>query len=233
MRSLRVLIGYESSGITRTAFRRLGHDAVSCDLLATELPGPHYQGNVWDIIRDRWDLGIFHPTCTFMCNSSSKHLYIGKKKSGGIDPQRWRDMEKSAEEFRELDCDLDYPRAIENPIMLPYPKEIIGRGQDQIVQPYNFGHREMKATCYWLRGLKPLVHTTPDLRPPDDPEERKEWQKVHRATPSANRWRDRSRTYEGIAEAMARQWGGWATGLNAALIRAEQAITEVTSEIQR
>lgn len=233
MRSLNVLIGMESSGVIRSAFRRLGHNAVSCDFLPSELPGPHYQGDVWDIAFDDWDLGIFHPTCTFMCNSSNKHLYIGKKKENGREPERWKKMEISAEEFRRLDQDLDYPRAIENPIMHSHAREIIGRGQDQLFQLYHFGHREMKGTCLWLRKLKPLTHTTPWLKPPSDPEERKKWQKVHRASPGPERWKDRSRTRQGPADAMAAQWGGWATGIQAALVRADQAMIDLTEVISR
>lgn len=239
MRSLNVLIGMESSGVVRSAFRRLGHNAVSCDFLATELPGPHYQGNVWDIIHsapafgvERWDLGIFHPTCTNMCNSGSKHLYIGKKKENGPDEERWNAMRRDAEHFRRLDQEPDYPHAIENPIMLPYAKEIIGRGQDQLFQLYHFGHKEMKANCLWLTDLPPLIKTTPDWKPPADPIERRKWAVVHRASPGPDRWKDRSRTRQGPADAMAAQWGGWATGFRAALIRADQAmidLMEVTS----
>lgn len=232
MRSLNVLIGMESSGVIRSAFRRLGHNAVSCDFLPSELPGPHLQCDVWDVIHDPWDLGIFHPTCTNMCNSSSKHLYIGKKKENGREENRWGGMEADAEHFRRLDQEPQYPHAIENPIMLPYAKEIIGRGQDQLFQLYHFGHKEMKANCLWLTKLPKLVATTPDWRPPKDPIERRKWAKVHRASPGPDRWKDRSRTRQGPADAMALQWGGWATGLQAALIRADQAIIdlmEVTS----
>jgi hypothetical protein len=233
MRSLNVLIGMESSGVIRSAFRRLGHNAVSCDFLASELPGPHLQCDVFDVAFDRrWDLGIFHPDCTNMCNSSSKHLYIGKKKINGRYEPRWRKLERDAKQFRRLDQEIPYPHAIENPIMLPYAKEIIGRGQDQLFQLYHFGHKEMKGNCLWLTKLPKLVFTTPDWKPPKDPEERKKWATIHRASPGPDRWKDRSRTRQGPADAMAMQWGGWATGIEASLIRADQAIIdlmEVTS----
>ncbi len=229
MRSLKIIVGFESSGVVRTALRRLGHDAVSVDFLPTELPGPHIQDDVYNHVRGDWDLGIFFPTCTFMCNSGLKHLYKGMKKENGICPERWEKMEKSAREFRFLDEELDYPHAIENPVMMGEAKSIIGRAQDQIIHPYNFGHRQMKSTCLWLTDLEPLEHTTPWLKPPTDREEKKRWEDNWRASQRADRWRDRSRTFEGIADAMALQWAEWATGLQASIIRADQAMLEVTS----
>jgi len=232
VRSLKILVGFESSGVVRSALRRLGHDAISCDFLASELPGPHIQDDVFNHVRGDWDMGIFFPTCTYMCNSSQKHLYIGKKKNEAGDnfcPDRWAKMEKSAREFRFLDEELDYPRAIENPVMHGHAKSIVGRKQDQIIHPYNFGHRQMKSTCLWLTDLPPLQHTTPWLKPPTDPEEKKAWEAIWRASEGEDRWRDRSRTFEGVADAMALQWAGWATGLQAAMIRADQALLEVTS----
>lgn len=232
MRSLKIIVGFESSGVVRTALRRLGHDAISVDFLPTELPGPHIQDDVYNHVRGDWDMGIFFPTCTFMCNSSQKHLYEGMKANEAKDnfcPERWAKMEKSALEFRFLDEELDYPRAIENPIMHGHAKSIIGRKQDQVIHPYNFGHRQMKSTCLWLTDLEPLEHTTPWLKPPTDKEEKKKWEDNWRASQRADRWRDRSRTFEGIGDAMAMQWAGWATGLQAAMIRADQAMLEVTS----
>ena len=231
-RSLKILVGFECSGAVRTALRRLGHNAISCDFHATELPGPHIQDDVFNHVNGDWDMGIFFPTCTFMCNSSQKHLYTGMKKNEAGDnlcPERWAKMEKSATEFRYLDEELEYPRAIENPVMHGHAKSIIGRAQDQIIQPYNFGDRSTKGTCLWLTDLEPLYHTTPWLKPPTDREERKAWEGVWRASQNADRAKDRSRTFQGIADAMAEQWAGWAHGLDAALIRADQAMLEVTS----
>jgi hypothetical protein len=146
VRSLKIIVGFESSGVVRTALRRLGHDAVSVDFLPSELPGPHIQDDVHNHAGGDWDMGIFFPTCTFMCNSSQKHLYVGGHSDNGICPKRWKNMLKSAQEFRHLDENLDYPHAIENPIMHGHAKSIIGRKQDQVIHPYNFGHRQMKST---------------------------------------------------------------------------------------
>jgi len=235
VRSLRIIVGFESSGAVRTALRRLGHDAISCDFFPSELPGPHIQDDVYNHVNGDWDMGIFFPTCTFMCNSSQKHLYIGQKKDETGEnycPERWAKMEKSATEFRYLDEELEYPRAIENPIMHGHAKSIIGRAQTQVIHPYNFGHRQTKSTCLWLTDLEPLEHTTPWLKPPTDPEEKKKWEDIWRAPEGPDRWRERSRTFEGIAEAMALQWAGRATGRQAAMIRADQAMMEVTSAMR-
>lgn len=194
----------------RDAFRRLGHNAISADFHPSDAPGPHYQGNFWDIAHDDWDIGIFHPTCTWMCNSGVRHLHT--------EEGRWEKMVASAEEFRRIDA-LPYATAIENPIMHGHAQEIIGRGPDQIVQPWWFGHPETKATCWWLKGLWKLLPTD-DLGPPPAHEKEK-WAVVHRMPPSALRWKKRSETKQGMAEACARQWGGWASGLDAALIRAD------------
>lgn len=208
-RPLKILIGGETSGRMRDAFRRLGHDAISCDLLPSDAPGPHYQGNYWDIAHGDWDMGIFHPTCTYMCNSGVRHLYT--------EPGRWEKMVRSAEDFRLLD-ELPYPTAIENPIMHGYAQEIVGRGPDQIVQPWWFGHPETKATGWWLRGLWKLLPTR-DLGPPP-PRLRETWAVVHRMPPSYDRWKKRSETKQGMADACAEQWGGRASGVHAAMIRA-------------
>lgn len=181
-------------------------------------------------------MGIFFPTCTYMCNSSQKHLYTGMKANEAKDnfcKVRWDKMARSAHEFRKLDEELEYPHAIENPIMHGHAKSIIGRKQDQVIHPYNFGHRQMKSTCLWLTDLEPLEHTTPWLKPPTDFHEKKKWEDNWRASQTADRWKDRSRTFEGIGDAMALQWAGWATGVEAAMIRAGQAMLEVTSVYQR
>lgn len=195
---MKVLIACEYSGIVRDAFIKRGHNAISCDLLDTETPGPHYKGNVFDIIDTSFDLMIAHPPCTYMCNSGAKHLYLGGRKENGIDPVRWENLRKAAEFFKAL---LDYPInkiAIENPIMLSYAKDIIGKTQSQIIQPWQFGHGETKATCLWLKNL-------PKLLPTNIVEGRDN--RVHKMSPSKSRGKERSKTYIGIAEAMADQWG--------------------------
>jgi hypothetical protein len=194
------LVACEYSGTVRDAFLARGHDAVSCDLLPTDVPGPHYEGSVLDILGDDWDLMIAHPPCTFMANSSSKHLYIGMNKANGINPQRWRDMEDGAAFFKVLWNADHIPRiAVENPIMLGYAKALIGCGkQTQTIQPWQHGHGETKATCLWLKNLPKLV-------PSNVVEGRV--QRIHLMAPGPNRWKERSTTYPGIARAFAEQWG--------------------------
>lgn len=193
---MRVLVGCEYSGVVRDAFIARGHEAMSCDLLPTDRPGPHYAGDVFDVIGDGWDLGIFHPPCTFMANSGSRWLY---NSDGTKDEARWDEMEEAANFFKNL-LNADIPRvAVENPIMLGYAKDIIGVKQSQVVQPWMFGHGETKATCLWLRNL-------PELVPTDVVGGREA--RIHRLPPSEDRWKLRSTTFTGIAEAMAEQWGG-------------------------
>jgi hypothetical protein len=195
----RVLVACEFSGTVRDAFAARGFNAWSCDLLPTERPGQHFCDDVLHLLaRDPWwDLVIAHPPCTYLANSGAKHLYRGMKKANGPDPARWENMRQSAEFFKTF-LALPCPIAIENPIMLGHAREIIGRGPDQIIQPWQFGHGETKATCLWLQGLPPLV--------PTDVVEGRE-QRVFRMPPSADRWKERSRTFAGIAAAMAEQWG--------------------------
>lgn len=196
---MRVLIACEESGIVRDAFIALGHDAMSCDLEPTDRPGPHYEGDIFDVLYNDWDLMVAHPPCTFLANSSSSRLYLGAKKGNGPDPERWASMREGAEFFKRL-YDAPIPRiAVENPIMLGYAKEIIGAGQTQIIQPWQFGHGETKATALWLRNLPPLTPTNiVEGRNP----------RIYSMGPSPDRQKMRSRTLPGIAAAMAAQWGG-------------------------
>ncbi len=203
---MRILVACEFSGIVRDAFIRRGHDAVSCDLEPTERPGPHYQGDVMEVLYDWWDMVIAHPECRYLANSASKHLYIGAKKENGINPVRWANMIEATTFFnRLLGCGI--PRiAVENPVIHCHAKKIVGQ-QTQTFQPWHHGHKEKKRTCLWLRGLEPLEPSNIVGPPPKDPEEKKKWEVVHRMPPGPNRSKDRSRTYPGIAEAMAEQWG--------------------------
>jgi hypothetical protein len=192
---LRVLVACEFSGVVRDAFMARGHYAMSCDLLPSEAPGHHYQGDVLDVLGDGWDLMIAHPPCTRLTNSGVRWL---------AERNLWDDMEAGARFFRAL-LDAPIPRvAVENPIPHRYALAIIGRKYDQIVQPYQHGHPESKATCLWLRGLPPLVpsHVVPL------PASKREAQRLHWLPPSPDRWKLRSMTYTGIAAAMADQWGG-------------------------
>lgn len=183
---MKVLVACEYSGIVRDAFARRGHTAWSCDLLPTERPGLHYQGDVRDILDLGWDLLVAHPPCTHLAVSGARHL-ARKRALGLVD---------EALDFVRLLMDAPVPKiAIENPISI-ISSEI--RKPDFIVQPWMFGHGECKATCFWTKNLPPLKPT--NIVSGRD-------QRVHRMPPGPNRWRERSRTFTGVAEAMANQWG--------------------------
>lgn len=197
---MNVLVACEYSGRVRDAFIRKGHNAISCDILPTDVSGPHYQGDVLDILNDGWDLMIGHPPCTYLCNSGVSHLHK--------DESRWARLDEGAEFFKLL-WESDIPRiAIENPIMHKYAKERIGCGkQTQIVQPWQYGHPEQKATCLWLKGLPELVESNNVYREMLKLPKRQR-QRLHMMGPSnPDRWKLRSETFLGIAEAMAEQWG--------------------------
>lgn len=190
---MRILVACEYSGRVRNAFAKLGHDAWSCDLLESEMSGNHYQGNVFDIINDGWDMMVAHPPCTYLCNSGVR--WLGKPDNRDL--TRWKLMEEAALFFKTLVNSNIEKIAVENPIIHGHAKSIIGRGQDQLIQPWQFGHGEIKATCLWLKNLPHLKPTNiVDGRAP----------RVHRLPPSKDRWKERSRTYLGIASAMAEQW---------------------------
>lgn len=183
---MRVLVGCEFSGTVRDAFLRLGHDAWSCDFLPCESGGPHIQGDVRDVLADNWQLAIFHPPCTDLAVSGARH-FAAKRADG---------RQAAAIDFFMLFAnETRIPRVcIENPVCI---MSTVWRKPDQIVQPWQFGHGETKATCLWLRGL-------PNLQPTNVVDGRQA--RVHRMPPSPTRWKERSRTYLGIAEAMAEQW---------------------------
>jgi len=181
---MKVLIACEYSGKVRDAFLRAGHDALSCDLLPTDAPGPHYQGNVLDILNDGWDLMIAHPPCTHLAVSGARWFKDKQAEQAG------------ALAFVRLLLDAPIERiALENPISIISSRI---RKPDQIIQPWQFGHGETKATCLWLKGL-------PKLQPTNIVAGREA--RIHKLPPSADRWKIRSETYQGIAEAMASQWG--------------------------
>jgi hypothetical protein len=181
---MRVLVACEFSGIVRDAFIAAGHDAMSCDLLPTERPGPHYRGDVRDVLTDGWTTLIGFPPCTFLAVSGARWF---KDR-----PQQ----QAEALAFVRLLMDAPIPCiAIENPVSVISSRI---RKPDQIIQPWQYGHPETKATCIWLKGL-------PLLTPTDIVEGREA--RVHRMAPSPDRWRERSRTLPGIAAAMAAQWG--------------------------
>lgn len=198
---MKVLIACEYSGVVREAFAKLGHDAMSCDLLPTEQPGNHYQGDVRDVLYENWDLLIAHPECTYLTNAGVCHLHT--------DPSRWLKLFDAAEFFKLFLNAKHIPkRAIENPIMHKYAKTLIGGiQQTQIVQPWMFGHTEQKATCLWLHGLD-LLESTHNVKEEMLLLPKNERERLHYLPPSPDRWKERSRTYQGIGDAMASQWGG-------------------------
>ena len=196
---MRVLISCEYSGTVRDAFIALGHDAMSCDLLPTDRDGPHYQGDVFDVIGDGWDLMIAHPPCTYLCSSG---LHWNKRY-----PERAQKTQDALAFVQRL-MDAPIPRiAVENPIGR------IGtaiRKADQVIHPYQFGHDASKQTALWLKGL-PLLQPT-QLVAPRLVAGNARWANQtdsgqNRLSPSPDRWKLRSTTYQGIADAMANQWG--------------------------
>jgi hypothetical protein len=219
-KKLRVLVGCEYSGVVRDAFTMMGHDATSCDLLPTESPGKHYQGDVFDILGDGWDLAILHPPCTYL---SSSGLHWNNRVPGRLEKTN------AAIDFVKRLLEADIPKiALENPIGI---LSSAIRKPEQIIQPWQFGHPESKATCLWLKGLPQLVPTS--YAEPSrykckcgnvfDAQSGKYgccgvsakalWDNQtesgqNKLSPSPNRAKIRSLTYKGIAEAMATQWAG-------------------------
>jgi hypothetical protein len=210
-RGVKVLVACEFSGVVRDAFIARGHDAVSCDLLPTEAPGPHVQWDVLGILGDGWDLMVAHPPCTYLTNAGVRHLHSVPSRNGTLTrvhgEARWQAMREAAAFFNSL-LEAPIPRiAVENPVPHRYAREIIGP-YSQLIQPWMFGHGETKGTCLWLRNLPPLepTHRKADLFALPEPTER--YARVHLTAPSPDRWKKRSVTYGGVAEAMAEQWGG-------------------------
>jgi hypothetical protein len=181
---MNVLVACEFSGIVRDAFIKRGHNALSCDKLPTERPGPHYQGDVMDIIdMGCWDLMIAHPPCTYLAVSGAR-WWANRKQE-----------QEEALQFVQRLMDANIKKiVIENPIGIISTRI---RKPDQIIQPWMFGHGETKATCLWLKNL-PKLYPSNIVSGRDD--------RIHRMPPGPNRGRERSRTYQGIADAMAKQW---------------------------
>jgi len=205
MKPMRVLVACEYSGRVRDAFARAGHLAMSCDLLDTEVPGAHYKGDIRDVLYDGWDLLIAHPPCTRLTNSGVRWLKVPPP--GKTLEEMWADLEEGAE-FYKLLRDAPVPRrAIENPVMHCYARERIKVGNRQVVQPWWFGEPAFKATGLELIGLPHLEPTNKLTPPKKGTQEHKDWSKIHLASPGPDRWKERSRTFDGIAQAMADQWG--------------------------
>ena len=195
---MHILIACEYSGTVRDAFIRAGHDAMSCDLLPTDVPGPHYQGDVFDIINNGWDMMIAHPPCTYLSVSGMHWTARGLR-----DPQ----LTEDALDFVTRLMAASIPRiAVENPISVISSRI---RKPDQIINPWQFGHDASKRTCLWLKNL-PLLTPT-DIVEPRIVNGKKRWANQtdsgqNRLPPSDDRWKIRSETYTGIAQAMAEQW---------------------------
>ena len=207
---MRVLVACEFSGTVRDAFAARGHDAMSCDLLESETPGNHYQGDIRIALSSlvKWDLLIAHPTCTRLTNSGVRWLTGKKLPRRTTRAQLWRDLDAACEFYKVL-RNANIPRiAIENPVMHKYAKERLGNVPRQIVQPWYFGDPFFKATGFELKNLPLLVDTNRLVPPKPGTAEHKAWSAVHRASPGPDRWKERSRTLPGIAAAMAEQWGG-------------------------
>lgn len=215
---MRVLVGFESSGTVREAFRRLGHDAWSCDLQPADDGSPHhYQCDVFDVVNKDWDIGIFHPSCTYLTISAAWAFGDGpyhQKVSAGtlVGQARRAARDKAVEDVRRL-LALPYPVAIENPV--GFLSSML-RKPDQTIQPYHFGDDASKATCLWLKDL-PRLLIDPAMRcdgrmVTHKGKQVERWSNQtdsgqNRLTPGPDRWKVRSKTYSGIANAFAEQWG--------------------------
>lgn len=205
---MRLLVACEFSGIVRDAFIRRGHDAISCDLLSTESPGPHIQGDVLQILNDGWDMIIAHPPCIHLAASGAR--WFAEKQADGR-------QQEGIDFFMALINSPAHKIAVENPVGI---MSRLYRKPDQIIQPWHFGHEVQKSTCLWLKNLPKLVPTNIVNRGMVyvDPRGNKHggqftmrakraYSPMNLLAPSEERWKIRSRTFHGIAEAMAEQWG--------------------------
>lgn len=196
---LKVLVACEYSGAVRDAFIALGHDAISCDLLPTDAPGPHYTGDVKDLLNQHWDILIAFPPCTYLCSSGMHWTVRGLR-----DPQ----LTEDALAFVRLLMDADATHtAIENPVGAISSRI---RKPDFIINPWQFGHPESKTTCIWTKNLPPLKPTNVLAKPASGRWENQTPTGQNKMAPSKDRWKERSKTYKGIAGAMAGQWSAFA-----------------------
>ena len=196
MATPKVLVACEFSGTVRRAFRAVGIDAFSCDLLPSDDNSPyHYQCDALTMISKRWDLIIGHPPCTYLANSGVRWLV---NKDGSMNGDRFKQMLEGVKFFNSFLNARCKRVCVENPIQHIHARELIGYKYSQIIQPWMFGHGETKATCLWLKGL-------PNLEPTNVVKGRD--CRIHKLPPSKDRWKIRSKTYDGIAKAMAEQWG--------------------------
>jgi len=211
VRRLKVLVGCETSGVVRRAFLARGHDAWSCDILpADDETDRHIQADVRDVFDWGWDLAIMHPPCTRLCVSGVRWLHQPPR--GKTVDQMWRELDEGAELFSAC-WNAQIPRiAVENPVMHKHAKQRIRNycPPAQTVQPWWFGDTAFKATGLYLRNLPKLVPTNRLIPPAPGTDEHKQWSAIHRAPPGPDRWKIRSKTFPGLAAAMAEQWGDWA-----------------------
>lgn len=192
---MKVLVACEFSGVVRDAFRKAGHDAWSCDVIYPEtISDFHIFKDCRRVLADGWDMLIAHPPCTYLSNAGISWLRKGRQ----INEERWSLMEESANFFLELLFAPIDRICVENPIMHKYASTCVGRSYTQIIHPWQHGHGETKPTCLWLRNL-------PRLKPTCVVTKRR--RRLHYLPETPDRWMERSRTYSGIAEAMAAQWG--------------------------
>lgn len=197
---MKVLVACEESQVVCKAFRAKGHEAYSCDIQECSGGHPewHLKCDVRDLLNEYYDLIVFHPVCKYITNSGVRWLHTEKGRF---------DKLKEACEFFNLRHRFNSPKvATENPIPHKYAVEMIGK-YDQLFQPWHFGHEQMKATCLWLKGLPVLIPTKVVGPPPNDKKEKLKWQDCWLASPGPNIERERSKTFQGIADAMAEQWG--------------------------
>lgn len=209
---MKVLVACEESQAVTIELRKRGFEAFSCDILDCSGGHPewHIKGDVLNVLDKGWDMMIAHPTCTYLTNSGVCWLY---KKDKTKNEERWEKLRQGAEFFRKL---LNAPIpliAIENPIPHKYAVELIGEKYNQCVQPYQFGHPESKATCFWLKGLPPLIETK-NVKDVWKKLPKNEAQRLHYLPPGPERAKLRSKTYKGIAEAIAEQWGNYLKNQN-------------------
>lgn len=195
---MKILVACEFSGVVRDAFAARGHDAWSCDLYPSETLGNHYQCDVTEVLGEPWDMIIAHPSCQYLANSG---VHWMDREEG-----RYAKMVAAAVFFRMFLLHPCKKKCIENPIMHFSALGFVGRNYTQMIHPWQFGHEDMKATCLWLEGLPSLQPTNIVGPPPADADSRRSWQTTLYMR-GENKAHDRSRTFLGIAEAMAEQWG--------------------------
>jgi hypothetical protein len=204
---MKILVACEYSGRVREAFRKLGHDAWSCDLLPSDDNSPyHIQGDVLEILNDGWDMMIAHPPCTYLANSGVQHMWNGRKKENGKNVERWKNMEDGRRFLLSL-LNAPIPKiAVENPLPHSYAEL---PPYTQIIHPYYFGEEASKRTCLWLKNL-PNLEKTNVVSPGEryyDKNGKSNGSKWYQLPPGKDRWKHRSTTFQSIANTMAEQWG--------------------------